>query len=172
MGWFNVVKGGYPTIDMPVADHPIEDSAAGRAIVRGSIMTLASNTWRVTTNSSDRANKSLFYFALQPATDLSAAMAGSIALPRLVGMPCNNPLEVETDQYDATGTYAIDTLLMAGDSGKVVNVTLGSGYTVVGIVTQVPTARWVNDATAVSGYRTGNNVSVIRFRLLFAPAIT
>ena len=170
MGWLNFPKGGYPAVDMPVALRPIVDGAAGRAIVRGSLMTLASDKFRVTTNSSDRAYKTLFYFALQAATDLSAQMAGTVSVPMIVGMPCNNVLEIETDQYDATGTYAVDTLLTAGDNGTV--TPWASGYTVVGIVTQVPAQRWVNDAAAVAGYRTGNNASVIRFRTLWVPILS
>ncbi len=170
MGWFNVVKGAYPAIDMVTLDRPIEDSAAGRLVVRGSVMVLTSNTFRVTTESTDKATTVPAYFALQPATDMNAAMAGTISRPKITGIPCNYPMEVETDQYDTAGTYAIGTMLMTGDTGTVTN--RDSGQTAIGIVTAIPFRRWVNDAVAVAGYRTGNNVSVIRFMTCFLPVLT
>lgn len=172
MGWFNVVKGAYPAIDMVTLDKPIQDSAAGRLIVRGSTMVLIAGSWRVTTESTDRATKTPTYFALQPATDLAAQMAGTITLPKITGIPCNYPMEVETDQYDTAGTYAVGTMLMPGDTGLVTDRDAGSAYTAIGIVTAIPFRRWINDAVAVAGYRTGNNASVIRFMTCFLPVLT
>lgn len=170
MGWFSVVKGAYPAIDMVTLDRPIKDAATGRAIVRGSSMVLDADTWRVTAESTDAATTTPVYFALQPATDLATQMAGTISLPKITGIPCNYPMEVETDQYDAAGTYAIGTMLMPGDNGTVTN--RDATKTAIGVVTAVPFRRWVNDAVAVAGYRTGNNVSVIRFMTCFLPVLS
>lgn len=172
MGWFSVVKGAYPAIDMVTLDRPVKDSAEGRAVVRGSSMVLDANTWRVTAEGTDKGTTTPVYFALQAATDLSAQFAGSVTLPKITGIPCNYPMEVETDQYDAAGTYTIGTLLMAGDNGKVTDRDDAAGNTSIGIVTAVPFRRWVNDAVAVAGYRTGNNVSVIRFMTCFLPVLS
>ena len=171
MGWFNVVKGAYPVIDMVTLDRSIQDSAGGRAIVRGSSMALDANSWRVTTVSSDTTTKTPVYFALQAASDLSAQFAGSVALPKITGIPCNYPMEVETDQFDPAGTYTIGCGIGPGDAGKVINRAAGVGNTMIGFCTAVPYRRWINDAVAVPGYRTGNNVNVIRFMTCFIPAL-
>lgn len=171
MGWFNVVKGAYPAIDMVTLDRPIKDASTGRAIVRGSSIVLDNNTWRVTDNTSDAKTTTPVYFALQAATSLDAQMAGTVTLPKITGIPCNYPMEVETDQYNAAGTFTIGGLLEAGNDGKVTN-RVTSDATAVGIVTSVPFRRWINDAIAVPGYRTGNNVSVIRFMTCFLPVLS
>jgi hypothetical protein len=122
------------------------------------------------TTKADEALNGPFYFALQGFDDMHAQFAGTVTKPMVVGVPCNYPMEVETDQYTTTDTYAVGDALQIKDGGKV--GLKAAGHTIVGIVTSIPAARWVNNAVAVTGYRLGNNVNVIRFATVLIPPVS
>lgn len=185
MGWLNVIKGAYPSVDMVTQTLPISASETGE-VVRGSAVVIGSdNCFRLGVYGDGYTAGTIgkiVFWALQGAENYEAQAAGSVSQPVIAGLPCTFPLEIETDQYlesKATGaiTYNVGDFLQVGayDGGAV-----GAGKvapkvdkgTAIGVVTRAPYRRWVNSATAVENQRTGNNVNVIRFITVYAPVLT
>jgi hypothetical protein len=183
MSWFNPIKGAYPSLQQISKSLPVHADATG--IVRGSLVYESSGTWKLAGAAQATNPAAYIHFALKSQLDLTAGMAGTIGqgsgmhwngttmvrgtavVPALsVGMP----MEVETDMFDTGETYASEDLLTVGANGKLTLHTAGDN--IVGQVTKGVSTRWVNDAVAVTGWRTGANVSVLVFRTLWVPTYT
>jgi hypothetical protein len=189
MGWFNPLKGAYPSLQQ--IDKVLAVASGESGIVRGSCLYAhTDNTWKLATASDDADAGKYIYWALQGQDDFQAGMAGSIgqgpggvwngshASPavsgsgaaRVAAIACGMPGEYETDQYDTAQVYAVGDLLKPGASGKMTQHSTGKNC--IGQVTKVVTTRWVNDAIAVTGRRTGANTNVLTFRSLWVPLMT
>lgn len=175
MGWFSPVKGSYPSLAQVDKTLPI---AAGSAkIERGTIVALAADSTGVSKSGvfkvAGAADETL-YVSLQDDTDPTAGFAGSAfdpkgGVPAITGIDLGQDGEYETSVF-AKGDYTIGQKLYVAN-GLLTNV---PGTKVVGVVTGVPTTRWVNDAVAVPdkagstdprlAKRTGARVSVLRFK--------
>ena len=173
MGWFNVLKGAYPTLQQ--IDKTLDVGAREVGIVRGSLMYQdATNVFKLANAADDSNAEKYLYFALQAQTDLVAGMAGSIGqgvaggVARVTGIAVGMPFEFETDQFNAN-SYYIGQLLAVGNAGKLVDHS--SGKNCVAQVTKAVFSRWVNDAVAVTGWRTGANVNVLTARTLWIPKL-
>lgn len=100
---------------------------------------------------------------------------------RITALACTMPLEFQTDQFDSdtiTSQTPVGTLLTCGTGtcAGVANkggllVAHASGSNVVGQLTAAPSDRWVNDAVAVAGRRTGAMATVINVRTLWLPLL-
>jgi len=173
MGWFNVLKGAYPTLQQ--IDKTLDVGAREVGIVRGSLMYQdATNVFKLANAADDSNAEKYLYFALQAQTDLVAGMAGSIGqgvaggVARVTGIAVGMPFEFETDQFVAA-SYYIGQLLTVANGGKLVDHS--SGKNCVAQVTKAVFSRWVNDAVAVTGWRTGANVNVLTARTLWIPKL-
>lgn len=172
MGWFNVIKGAYPSL-MQI-DKTLDVAVGQSGIVRGSLIYQDGATFKLATAAIKADPSKYVFFALQGQNDLVAGMAGSIGqgfaggTARVTGLAVGMPLEFETDQYKSDEAYVIGQLLSIGNGGKL--APHGAGDNVVAQVTKTAFVRWVNDAVAVTGYRTGANVSVLSGRTMWIPA--
>lgn len=167
--YFNVLKGAYLSLQavdkvLPTADTGIE---------RGSAIVESNGAWiRAHASSSDPAE--YVHFALQNYTDKVAGMAGSRGQglpggrPVITGFAVGNPCEFQTDMFVA-GTYTVGQLLMVADTGKLGAHTTGKNC--VAQVTAIPANKYVNDAVLVTGFSTGNYLSVITARTLWVPRL-
>lgn len=100
---------------------------------------------------------------------------------RITALACTMPLEFQTDQFDAdtiTAQTPVGTLLTCGKGtcAGVANkggllVAHGSGDNAVAQLTAVPFERWINDAVAVVGRRTGAMSTVINARTMWLPLL-
>lgn len=185
MGWFNVLKGAYPSLQQ--IDKTLDLDAGETGIVRGSLMYESTTAKFKLANAADATDSEKYlYFCLQPQTDLVAGMAGSIGqgtakvwtggttvvsagVARVTGLAVGMPFEFETDQFVAD-TYHIGQLLTVADGGLLADHT--SGDNCVAQVTKAVFSRWVNDAVAITGWRTGANVNVLTARTLWVPLLT
>ena len=193
MGWFSPLKGAYPSlaqIDKTLPVSPTQMESATK-IVRGSLVYVnSSNEFELATASDATDATKYLYFALQGQDDFQAGMAGTIGqgpdgvwdgtfneyglgniaagAARITALGCGMPLEFQTDQFDQTVT-AVGQLLTCGAGGKL--AAHQSGDNVVAQVTAAPFERWVNDAVAVEGRRTGAVVSVIAARTMWLPLL-
>ena len=183
MGWFNVLKGAYPSLQQ--IDKTCDVAAGVTGIVRGSLMYEdTSAQFHLATATQDSDASKYLYFALQAQTDLVAGMAGSIGqgvgyivqpggapvagTARVTGLAVGMPFEFETDQF-VPGNYRIGQLLTVANAGKLTaHVSLKN---CVAQVTKAVASRWVNDAVAVTGWRTGANVNVLTARTLWIPLL-
>ena len=180
MGWFNVLKGAYPTLQQ--IDKTLDVGAGEVGIVRGSLMYQdTTNVFKLAMAVDKTDATKYLYFALQAQTDLVAGMAGSIGqgvakvypgmtagVARVTGLAVGMPFEFETDQFVAD-QYVIGQLLTVADGGKLADHT--SGDNCVAQVTKTVFTRWVNDAVAITGWRTGANVNVLTARTLWIPVL-
>jgi len=174
MGWFNVLKGAYPTLQQ--IDKTLDVGARTVGIVRGSLMYQAStNVWALAGAGDDSDAEKYLYFALQAQTDLVAGMAGTIGqgvaggVARVTGLAVGMPFEFETDQFVMPASYYIGQLLTVANGGKLADHS--SGKNCVAQVTKAVFSRYVNDAVAVTGWRTGANVNVLTARTLWIPKL-
>jgi len=171
MSWFNVLKGAYPSLQQ--IDKTLDVASGETGIVRGSLIYQVGTTFKLATATQKADVTAYIYFCLMAQTDLVAGMAGSVGqgaangVARVNGLACGMPFEFETDQYNTSENYTVGTLLEPGASGKL--TTHVTGDNCVAQVTKVVTSRWVNDAIAVTGYRTGANVNVLTARTLWIP---
>jgi hypothetical protein len=171
MGWFNVLKGAYPSLQQ--IDKTLDVAAGESGIVRGSLIYQDGATFKLATATQSTDAGAYIFFALQAQTDLVAGMAGSVGqgvaggVARITGLAVGMPAEFETSEFDISEAYAVGDLLTVGANGELVPHTAGKN--VVAQVTKPVTTRWVNDAVAVTGYRTGANVSVISGRTMWIP---
>jgi len=187
MGLLNVIKGAYPSLQQIDKTLPA-DTTNGVSIVRGSLMRESSSKWVIgaadaTCQGTSTTPGAYMYIALMDYADLVAGMAGGVGQgvsggldhlgaaatgPRLTGLAISMPMEIETDQYN--GSPTVGQFLMCGANGKFTVLT--DGLTALGQVTQGVTTRWANDAIAVTGWRTGNKVNVIRIRTMYIPGLS
>lgn len=167
MGWFNVLKGAYPALDMITTTLPMKSGETD--IVRGTLLVNDAGNFRKAV-AGDALTGAIPYFALQAQTDWNAKMAGNLAtqIPVLGGIPVTYGMEVETDQFNSAVAYTINDNLTVG-AGVVTKYTAALNQTIVGCVTGVPRKRWVNDAPVAGGQRTGQAVMVISFLTLYIP---
>jgi len=173
MGWFNVLKGAYPSLQQ--IDKTLDVASGQTGIVRGSLIYQDGTEFKLATATQDDDPTAYIYFCLMSQDDLVAGMAGGIGQgvrfgnAKVTGLAAGMPFEFETDQYNTAGTYAVGDLLKPGASGKLTSHATGDNC--VAQVTKLVASRWVNDAVAVTGYRTGANVSVLTARTLWIPKL-
>ena len=174
----NVIKGLVPSLGQISKDLPLSASET-ITVERGSLLYEdANNEWRVASGAGNRGSATtpgaFVYFALQPEDDLTASMAGGVPTtgdePKLSGIACSPTIEIETDMYDSTETYAVGSYCMVGTNGNLAPHT--NHATAILQVTRSAYTRWVNNAPAVTGWRTGNNATVIRGRTMYIPNLT
>jgi len=174
----NVLKGAYPTLQQIDKTLPKSADETGD-IERGSLLyENADNEWRIAgvaqAGTANTIPGPFLFLALMPDTDLVAGMAGDVPTsgnePVLTGLAISPSVEIETDMYDSGGSYTVGQFLKVGANGNFVAQT--DGFTAIGIVTKTPYTRWVNNAPAVTGWRTGNNVSVIALRTMYVPNLS
>ena len=172
MGWFKVLKGAYPSLQQ--IDKTLRVASRQSGIVRGSCIYQSSATeFSLATATQATDPTAYIFFALVAQTDLTAGMAGSIGqgspngVAAITGIACGMPMEFETSEFDGSVNYNIGEYMTVGNAGKIVAQT--SGDNVVAQVTKAATVRWVNDAIAVTGFRTGANMSVLTCRSLWIP---
>lgn len=171
--FLNVLKGAYPGLQQVDLALPIASGETG--IERGSFLTVNSDRKFEKAAAADAAANTFLYIALQDQDDLTAGMAGDVgqgAVSASDGEPVINALsivpsmQIETDAFDSGWSPAVGAFAQIGDSGLEAHST---GNAAVAKVDAVAASRWVNNAVAVTGYRTGNNVSVITVTTLYIP---
>jgi hypothetical protein len=173
MGWFNVLKGAYPSLQQ--IDKALDLAVGQSGVERGSLIYQDGTSFKLLTATQDADPTAYPYFSLQSQSDLTAGMAGTVGqgtaggVPRLNGLAVGMPFEFETDQYDNSRAYAVGALLKPGNGGRLTLHT--SGKNCVAQVTKAVSARWVNDAVAVTGWRTGGVRNVITARTLWIPKL-
>ena len=175
MGWFNVLKGAYPSLQQ--IDKTLNVAAGQTGIVRGGCIYQSSATeFSLATGTQATDPLAYILFCLVGQDDLVAGMAGtrgqgaSNGVARITGLAVGMPLEFETSEFDSTDQYTIGELLTVGAAGKLVAHTPGDN--VIAQVTKTASTRWVNDAVAVTGFRTGANMTIITARTLWLPCYT
>ena len=182
MGWFNPIKGHYLTLGQ--IDKTLSVNASATGIVRGSLIYEDSGTWKLATATQATDATAYLYFALQPQTGLTAGMAGSIgqgvsqvwngssmttATAKVTGLAIGQPFDFETQEFDITQSYSDGDLLTVGANGRITKHTTGKNC--IGQVIDGVSNRWVNDATAITGYKTGATVSILKARTLWLPLL-
>ena len=170
-GHFNVIKGAYPSLSQLDKALPVTGTSGALAssIVRGSTLRIVSNAFQITKD--DVASHGaagtpgpIVYWALQDYNAGDVLMSG-----KLNALPCVFPAEVETDQWDTSGTApTVGCYLMAGAGVVKVHTT---GCTAIGVCTSAPTYRWSNDAIRVPGQSTGNRRSCVKFWTIYQPEL-
>jgi len=184
--FFNVIKGNYPSLQQIDKALPIDAGETG-TIERGSCLYQTStSTWKLATAAADETgpgaagkNGAFVWFALQPDTDLSARMAGtpvhgSPGLGVINAIACSPTIEFETDMFYTAGTFTVGQFLQVGANGAGALgylVAHGANGTAVAQVTVAATSRWVNNAVAVVGFRTGATKSVVRCVSMYVPVL-
>lgn len=175
MGWFNVLKGAYPSLQQ--IDKTLPVAARQTGIVRGSCLFMVSATEFGLAGAAQATDETAYiYFCLVGQDDLVAGMAGTKGqgapngVAVITGLAVGMPMEFETSEFDSTAQYTVGQLLTVGANGKLVDHT--SGDNVVAQVTKVAATRWVNDAIAVTGFRTGANMTILAARTMWVPTLT
>ena len=171
MGWFTALKGAYPALQQ--VDKTLPVAAGQSGIVRGSCIYEDGGEFKLATAAQDSLPGAYIHFCLIPQDDFTAGMAGTVGQgpaggkPVITGLAVGMPMEFESSEFDITKVYSVGGLLTVGAGGNL--TTWASGKNVVAQVTKSVTNRWVNDAVAVTGRRTGANVSVLTARTLWVP---
>lgn len=183
MGWFNPIKGAYPSLGQ--VDKTLPVAEGNDEIERGFIITPVPDSvtsddfkseggvWKIADGSED-----MFYVALQDYGDYAAGFAGTAFMegtqgapnrPAITGIDLNQDGEYETSVFD-DGNYIVGDKLTVSN-GKLTKAEEGSKANIVGIVTQPPYERWVNNKVAKPAgavprlaTRTGDRELVIRFK--------
>jgi hypothetical protein len=178
MSWFSVLKGAYPSLQQIDKTLPVASGTTG--IVRGSLIYESNGTWLLATATQVATVTAYIHFALMAQTDLTAGMAGSVgagapntiaypAVAKVTGLAVGMPMEFETSEFVKTAVYTVGQLLAVANGGKL--TAHNSGNNCIAQVTKASRVRWVNDAIAVTGYRTGANVDVLTARTLWIPKL-
>jgi hypothetical protein len=171
----NVKKGPYPSLIQMDKELLLSADETG-TVERGTALYQDSNDeWKIAGAAQaggETTPGALVYFALQSQDDLTAQMAGGVPVssdvqPKIAALSCTPTIEIETDMF--TGTLTSGQDLSIGADGKLVAHTAHA--TVIARVTKAAYTRWVNNASAVAGWRTGNNVSAIRAITMYAPQV-
>lgn len=180
--FLNVLKGAYPGLNQVDKTLPMKP---GESIERGSLMKInASSQWELATDSDAGAVDTpgaYLYVALMAGDDLVAGMAGNVGSgvfsaatgnPQLTGLALSPSMQIETDMFtdDSNDTFAVGDFCAVGADGKFVKH--ADDKTAIARVDAVPAARWVNNAVAVTGWRTGANVSVITLTTMYIPNLS
>jgi hypothetical protein len=172
-GHLNVLKGAYPGLHQLDEDLPVE--ATQTDILRGTCLRKSSGEWVKT--AADAASQGaantpgpIIYFSLHPQDEEDVTLSGVLS-----ALPCTFPCEIETDQYDAGGTFAVGDYVVAGADGKIEDH--ADDLTACGVVTRSPYPRYVNDALApasspVQGARTGRILNVVSFWTIYVPNLS
>jgi hypothetical protein len=172
----NVKKGPYADLAQNSKSLKVSASETG-TVERGICLYMDANgEWMIATSSEagDATTPGAFiYFALQGSDDLTAQMAGgtptsATAQAKIAAIGCSPSLEIETDMF--AGTPALNDNLAVGDDGLL--EAHADGETIIAQVTSAAADRWVNNAAAVAGWRTGNNVSAISVVTMYVPCVT
>jgi hypothetical protein len=172
-GHLSVIKGAAPSLHQLDTIAPLAPISAGQTpVTRGSLMYLAAtgpNAGKfvktgdnVASHGDEDTAGPIVHWALHDAGDPDVKMARVMA-----AYPCTMPLELETSSFDDAQTYALGQKVMAGADGKLVPHVAGA--TAIGSVTVPPAVRWINNAVAVPGERTGNRGSVITIQTMYLP---
>lgn len=175
MAWFNVLKGAYPSLQQ--IDKTLSVGSRVTGIVRGTLIyETTAGAWALCDNTVQNDPTAYPFFALMGQNDLTAGMAGSVGqglaggVARVTGLAVGMPMEFETDQFDNSTGYLPGDLLMPIAAGR-----LGKHTTTNNCVAQVTKGtvnKWVNDAVAVTGWRTGALRSILTARTLWIPTLT
>jgi hypothetical protein len=178
MAWFSPIKGGYPGLQQ--IDKTLAVGSEETGIVRGSLVYVDGSgtapVFKLAGAAQATDPSAYIYFTLVGQDDFQAGAAGTIGQgpaggsARITALAVGQPMEFQTDQFDAEGDYAVGTLLTVGADGKLTPQT--TGQNVVAQVTAVPFERWVNDAVAVAGRRTGALLEVINASTMWIPTLT
>jgi hypothetical protein len=177
--FLNVLKGAYPGLQQ--VDLALPMAAGQTGIERGSLLKVNSDReWEVAAASdagSETAPGAFVYIALMAQDDLVAGMAGNVGqgvISAAAGQPVINALaivpsmQIETDMYDPQADWDVGDWAQVDDGG-VFTVHGGAGETAIAKVDAVPASRWVNNAVAVTGWRTGGPMNVIRLTTVYIP---
>lgn len=178
--FLNVLKGPYPGLHQVDLALPVALQQTG--IERGTLLKMVDREFQVA-GAADAGTATtpgaFIYLALIPQDDLVAGMAGDVgqgAVSAADGQPVINALsivptmQIETDMFNADADLAVGDWLAVGNGGVFTEHT--DGQTAIGQVLSVPAARWVNNAVAVTGWRTGNSVSVLTLNTLYIPHLS
>jgi hypothetical protein len=179
--FLNVLKGAYPGLQQIDLALPMAVGQTG--IERGSLLKINSDReWEVATSSdigSGTVPGAFVYIALMGQDDLVAGMAGDVGqgvISAAAGQPIINALsivptiQIETDMFDPEADWNVGDWAMVDDGG--VFTVLTDGSTAIAKVDAVPATRWVNNAVAVTGWRTGAPRSVIRLSTVYIPSLS
>ena len=171
----NVKKGAYPSL-VQIDKEALLSAHETGTVERGQLLYLnGDGEWQVAsaTQAGDATHPGTFcYLAFQADSDLTAQMAGGVPVsanqhPKIAGLAVSPTIEIETDMF--TGSPALGNFMAAGANGRLVVHT--SGATALLKVTRAPYVRWINNAVAVTGWRTGNNVAVVRGVTMYVPCM-
>lgn len=179
MAWFNVLKGSYPSLQQIDQVLPVGSSETG--LVRGTLMYVDIEglvpVYKVAQAADAIDVTKYLYFSLIPQDDFTAGMAGTIGqgvaggVAKVNGLAVGMPMEFETSEYVAD-TYDVGALLTVANLGKLTKLTLTShGQNCVAQVTRPVASKWVNNAIAITGRRTGANINVLTARTLWVPGM-
>lgn len=190
MGWFSPIKGQYPSLAQ--IDKTLNVGAGETGITRGSLIYVdpgaspqgGEGVFRIANATQATDATADLFVALQGQDDFVAGMAGTIGqgpatdenevpgTARITGLSVRMPLEFQTDQY--AGNLGVGDYLTVGvdDDVEGLFVAHTAGDNVIAQVTAAPFERWVNDAVAVEGRRTGAAVTVIQARFVWVPKFT
>jgi hypothetical protein len=176
--FLNVLKGAYPGLQQIDLALPVAVGETG--IERGSLLKINSDReWEVAASAdkgSDTTPGAFVYIALMAQDDLVAGMAGDVGqgvVAAAAGQPVINALsivpsmQIETDMFKADDEWDIGGWAQVGDGG--VFAAHVDKSTAIAKVDAVPATRWVNNAVAVTGWRTGAPRSVIRLTTVYIP---
>jgi len=183
--YLNVLKPltGYASMGQMDKSAPLAASPGG-TVERGSLLKLDNGEFKLANAPGSTTTMGDFvYIALMGGSDYTALMAGNggtgsvpvaSAQPIITGLAISPTLEIETDMYADAAAASVGALLTVGDganstaAGKFCRH-LNTGETVLGQVIKAAAAKWVNNAAAVTGWRTGNTINVITIRTMFVP---
>ena len=175
MAWFNVIKGAYPSLQQ--IDKVLDVGSSETGLSRGTLMYIDGSgtnpVFRVAGATQATNPSAYLYFSLIPQDDFTAGMAGTIGqgveggAARVNGLAVGMPMEFETTEFTAT-IYTVGMLLTVANGGLLTPFVTGTANCVAQ-VTSALRSRWVNNAIAITGRRTGANVQVLTARTVWVP---
>jgi hypothetical protein len=170
--YFNVLKGAYPSLQQ--IDKTLDVASDETAIERGSVMVVDASgsvpVFRSATDADATDPTAYVFLCLIAQSNLVAKMAGELGgAARVTGLAVGQQLEFQTDMFEA-GNYTVGQLLTCADGG--VLTAHATGKNVIAQVTAAVAPKWVNNAEAVAGLRTGANIDVLTARTVWVPTLT
>lgn len=175
--FLNVLKGSYPGLQQVCRTLPMVAGQTG--IERGSLLKATTAGWEKATSAdkgSGTTPGAFVYICLMPQNDLVAGMAGNVGQgiapasgkqPVLTALAIQPTQQIETDMYVAADNLAVGDWCTVGDGGKFGKA--ADNDTAIARVDVAPTSRWVNNAIAVTGWRTGGPLTVITLTTMYIP---
>jgi hypothetical protein len=181
---FNVIKGQFPSLSQIDKTLPVGSDEVG--IVDGTVLVVDASgavpVFRAATDADATDPKAYPYFCKTAQDDFTAGMAGTIGQGATANEDGSAPyavvtalavgmsMEFETDQYKVGEgvDYPVGTLLTVADGGLLAPFTAGTAN-LVAEVTKALAQKWVNNAEAIVGRRTGANVDVLTARTMWVP---